>query len=477
MRFRVLIVVSLASLLPEISWGQDSTQWAPTPPVPPAAASNSGDMGAITDRLHQLEAETQALRDEVRRMQEQTHRLPAVEATPTAMAVSSAAPPVDTGDYYTLDQLRGEMKKLVWTKGDFSIVPYGILWGNMVYSTERTTPGSYTLYVQSASTQPESEFLVDARNTRLGIDVGGPSVGCCDSLKTGGKVEIDFQNSVLTTENKGTLLLRHAYVEAKNEDYRLLAGQTWDVISPLYPGMLMYSIGWDGGNIGYRRAQFRGERFLNFSDTSLVTTQLSANQTVFEDGTTNIVGEPPNWPILEGRVAWTIGERGKDCRPMIIGISGHIGEEQSDIATLERNHRNRTWSGNIDFRMPITERLGVQAECFTGENLGAFLGGIGQGIDPVTFQGIRSTGGWFEIWYDWMPWLHSHVGYSVDDPNDHDLRLAGERCYNQFFFGNISYDVTKTFLMGIEVSSWKTNYVDRLAGDSVRSEFVVKYSF
>ena len=25
--------------------------------------------------------------------------------------------------------------------------------------------------------------------------------------------------------------------------------------------MLMYSVGWDGGNIGYRRAQFRGERY------------------------------------------------------------------------------------------------------------------------------------------------------------------------------------------------------------------------
>jgi hypothetical protein len=410
-------------------------------------------------------------------MREQTSRLPAVDATPTAMNTAPVVPQPDPGDYYSIDELRGEMKKLAWTKGDFSITPYGYLWGNMVYNTERTSPGSYTLYVQSASTQPEGEYIVDARNTRLGFDVLGPRIARFGNATTGGKVEIDFQNSVLSTENKGTLLLRHAYFEVKNEEYRLLAGQTWDIISPLFPGMLMYSVGWDGGNIGYRRAQFRGERFLNFSDTSLVTAQLSANQTVFEDGTTNIVGEPPNWPIIEGRTAWTIGERGKGCRPITIGLSGHIGEEQSDIPALERNHRTRTWSGNIDFRMPITDRFGVQAECFTGENLGAFLGGIGQGIDPTTFNGIRSTGGWFEIWYDWLPCLHSHVGYSVDDPNDHDLATAGERSYNQFFFGNISYDVTKNFLVGIEASSWKTNYVDRLAGDAVRCEFVAKYGF
>ena len=63
-------------------------------------------------------------------------------------------------------------------------------------------------------------------------------------------------------ENKPTIMLRHAYVEVKDDDFRFLAGQTWDVISPLNPNMLMYSVGWDGGNIGYRRAQFRGERYL-----------------------------------------------------------------------------------------------------------------------------------------------------------------------------------------------------------------------
>ena len=57
-------------------------------------------------------------------------------------------------------------------------------------------------------------------------------------------------------------LLRHAYAEVKDDDFRLLAGQTWDVISPLFPSMLMYSVGWDAGDIGYRRAQVRGERYL-----------------------------------------------------------------------------------------------------------------------------------------------------------------------------------------------------------------------
>jgi hypothetical protein len=242
--------------------------------------------------------------------------------------------------------------------------------------------------------------------------------------------------------------------------------------------MLLYSVGWDGGNIGYRRAQFRGERYLAFSDTSLVTVQSSINQQVFEDSSTDVVkGQPSNWPVVEGRVGWTVGERGPDCRPITVGVSGHIGNEQFDSVVFGMDQQRRTWSGNIDLRVPITERLGVQGECFVGENLGAFLGGIGQGVDPVTGATIRSVGGWIELWYDWTPRFHSHVGYSVDDPNDHDLVLATERKYNQFYYGNLMYDLTKNCMVGLEVSSWKTLYVDREPGNSVRTEFALKYGF
>jgi hypothetical protein len=433
----------------------------------------------VAARMSRLEAETQALREEVKRLHEDTVRLPPVEATPVGMAPApdAAASQATQGDYFTMDEIRGEMKKFSWKKGDFTVTPYGWLWGNTVYSTERTSPGSYTLYALSASTTPESECIVDVRNTRLGFDVGGPQIPCLGCAQTGGKVEIDFQNSVLSTENKPTIMLRHAYFDVKNEDFRILVGQTWDVISPINPDMLLYSVGWDGGNIGYRRAQFRGERYLTFSDVSLVTVQASINQDVFPDTITGATSEPSNWPIVEGRVAWTVGRRGEGCLPITIGLSGHIGEEEFDSTLIGRDNRRRTWSGNFDVRVPLTERLGVEGECYVGENLSAFLGGIGQGIDPVTGNTIRDAGGWLEVWYDWTPRLHSHVGYSVDDPNNHDLSVATERSYNQFYYGNLIYDVTKNFLVGVEVSSWKTLYLGELPGDSLRTEFVAKYGF
>jgi hypothetical protein len=479
----LLLAATLWLCSPLISLAQMANNEVPEPP-----GNNQGSN--VADRMARLEAETQALREELQRLREQTVRLPSVEATPASMAgandvpavpVAAPAPPPAQDAYLTMDEVRGEMKKFSWKKGDFTITPYGWIWGNSVYSSQRTSPGSYTLFVTSPSVDKDNEFIVDARNTRLGFDVGGPQIPLFGDAQCGGKVEIDFQNSVLSTENKATILLRHCYAEMKNEDYRFLVGQTWDVVSPLNPGMLMYSVGWDGGNIGYRRAQFRGERYLNFSDVSMVTVQASINQQVFEDSTTDkpivVGGQPSNWPVCEGRVGWTIGERGKDCRPIVVGMSGHIGNEEYDSAIFGKNNFRRTWSGNLDARVPLTDYFGVQGECFVGENLGAFLGGIGQGIDPVTGSTIRSVGGWVEVWYDWTCRLHSHVGYSVDDPNNNDLHLASEKTYNQFYYANLIYDLSKNCLIGMEVSSWKTLYVDLDPGDSIRSEFVLKYGF
>ncbi|MEN6458185.1 MAG: hypothetical protein ABFC63_04590 [Thermoguttaceae bacterium] len=446
-------------------------------PTPMASGSDE-----ITQRLQQLEAETQALRAEVERLHQQPVRLPPVDATaataPTDVtAISPVSGPGAPSSGMTLGEVDAEIKKLAWKKGDFAIIPYGCLWANMVGSTERTYPGSYTLYVLSESSGQEGEYIVDARNTRLGTDVLGPRIPFFNDAQSGGKVEIDFQQSLISTENKASVMLRHAYAEVKDDNFRLVAGQTWDVISPLNPSTLLFSVGWDSGNIGYRRAQLRGERFFHVSDTSLVTAQLSANQNVFADSATSVKGETSNWPIVEGRLGWTIGPRTPGSHPIVVGVSGHIGEEEYDIIGAGQDNRRRTWSGNADIRVPLTDRLGVQGELYVGENLDSFFGGIGQGLDYTSYNTIRDAGGWFEVWYLWTPKLHSHIGYSVDNPNDHDLHTVGERSYNQFYYGNLIYDFSKTILVGLEVSSWNTLYVGQLPGDAVRTELVLKYGF
>jgi hypothetical protein len=447
-----------------------------------AVAPSRADDMALADRLGQLEAETQSLRAELKWLREHPVRLPQVEASP----VSMSAPAPAGEDVYTFEQLQGMMtttaKKYAWTKGDFTVTPYGFLWGNMVYETERSNDGDYTLYVYSPDTRGDSAFHLSARATRLGFDVAGPRLRVFNCAPSGGKVELDFYGSFVT-ENKPGVLLRHAYWEVKDEDFRLLMGQTWDVISPLVPNTIMYSVYWGAGNIGYRRAQLRGERYLKFSDTSLVTLQSSLNANILSDftsATDNVDEDHASWPLVEGRVGWTIGHRGKGGLPTTVGFSGHIGEQDYNAVApspLPPEFTARTWSCNADLNMPLTERFGVHGEFFTGENLGTFLGGVLQGVNSLTGEPVRSTGGWFEVWWDWAPRFQSNVGYTLDDPLDRDLSADTARIYNQAYYANVIYSVTKQFKLGFEVSQWKTLYVDETPGESTRLEFMGKYGF
>ena len=185
----------------------------------------------------------------------------------------------------------------------------------------------------------------------------------------------------------------------------------------------------------------------------------------------NIDRETSSWPVLESRIGWKLGDRGKDGLPIELGVSGHIGQTEFDFRGVgpppnflppQDDARYRTWSFNIDVKVPVTECWGIQGEFFTGANLSPFLGGIGQGVCPCYRVPIRDTGGWGEVWYKWDPQLHSHFGFGIDDTNNADALLG--RTYNSFVFANVMYDITKKFTMGFEVSHWTTSYLERRAG-------------
>jgi len=149
----------------------------------------------------------------------------------------------------------------------------------------------------------------------------------------------------------------------------------------------------------------------------------------------------------------------------------------------EDDRRFRTWSFNADMRVPITDRLAVKGEFFTGENLSQFLGGIGQGISLARRSTIRSTGGWFDVTYKLTPRWRVVGGWGLDDPNDNDF-LVG-RTYNQFIFGNTSFDITKSLVTGFEITFWRTLYQDvrpepsgpTEPGESVVFQWMMKYGF
>ncbi len=418
---------------------------APAPLPPPGAAESSE---ALRTRVDQLEAETQALRGQLQSLRE----------LPPPPGPAAVAPAPASG--------------LAWQKGDCKIVPYGTVWFAMSYDTQRAVPEPYIWYVRTPSLEDDSDFSATARSTRLGFDVTGPRVPFFDCAQSGARVELDFQGTNVL-ENRGTVLMRHAYVEMKTDEWRLLGGQTSDVISPLLPGTLNYSVGWAGGNIGYRRPQLRYERYIESNERVLWTVQSSVNAVIPTDPGMDV--ENAGWPVIEGRAALSLGDHAKGSDPVVVGLSGHIGQESTDFID-QQDFLVHTWSVNGDLRVPITKYFGLQGEVFRGEVLGTFFGGIFQCINPVDRNGIRSTGGWAEVWYDLASDLHLHAGWGLDDPNNADLTF-GQRAYNQFYFGNVVWDVTKQVVTGIEFSWWNTHYVGQLPGEDFRTEYVLKYVF
>lgn len=352
-----------------------------------------------------------------------------------------------------------------------AIKPYGSLWGNLYFATSRTNPGSFTLWVFSDEDQGEPAFDLDARRTRVGIEVSGPKSGLA-GYELGGRVEVDFFGQFLT-ENRAGARLRHAYFEARNDEWGFLLGQTWDVVSALRPGMLNFTGAWSAGNIGFRRAQFRVERTIRLPDDSEWLLQGSLNQDIVDDFPTDpgVRRESSPYPVVEARTAIRVLSFAGHDHDLTLGMSGHYGETGFDFIGTgppplnlppADDTRFITWSVNCDAEVPLTEKLILRGEVFRGANLSPFFGGIGQGVCPCLRKSIHSTGGWLELVSHWSPAWESHFGAGIDDPADEDSLMG--RVQNQVVFGNVIWQVTPELSTGWELGYWRTLYQDRREG-------------
>ena len=376
------------------------------------------------------------------------------------------------------------IQKNAWKKGKFTITPYGYVQADVIYETNPSTRTDYILFANQQTHGDRPQFGIDAKSSRLGAIVTGPRACFLGQYwETAGQVEINFQGQ-FQYYNKPGILFRRGFIEMKNSRWRLLAGQEWDVISPLNPNTFNYSVAFCAGNLDYRRPQFRVERTFNHSCNLQSKAQFSINQSVKIDGTKSaaddVVEYNSKWPILEGRYSWTIGQRtGKCARPIVFGISGHVGQENYDFTFAVDpvyNVNRLTWSGNMDVVIPITSKLAIRSECFVGENLALFFGGINQGINPNTGDTIRSVGGWIELEYKWNCRWRSYCGWSIDDPVDRDLS-AGMRARNQSIYVNALYNITKDFEVGMEISQWQTAYLGSSTPELTRLQWMARYKF
>lgn len=391
----------------------------------------------------------------------------------------------------------GRQPNVAWKKGKFTLTPYGYINLSASYESEKSSVGDFCVYANSPDLDGGAGFHIDPRSTRIGLKIDGPGVGGWSGSKTEGVVEVDFQGTY-TLRNRSSLLLRKAYVSVSDKTTRFLAGQDWEVVSPLYPKTLNYTAGAGVGNVGYRRAMLRVDHcFKRLGGSNDLTFQFALADNVLRDGFNvgNVTPHAGSWPVLQGRVAYSFGKgRFQHGRPIELGFSSHLGEQRFEYTESQGRARKhfKTWSLNVDLDLPITERLGFQMEYFYGDNLGTIEGGILQGIDLARGDTIRAQGGWAGVQYRWTKRMESNFCYLIDDPKNRDL-VSGNaannlsRTYSHCFFVNVLYNWSEALMTGLEVSFWRTNWqkydpgsgtiTSLRPGRPVRYEFVTRYTF
>ena len=371
----------------------------------------------------------------------------------------------------------GMSPKPVWSNLDIQL--YGYLKLDAAYDSSRIDNGNYAKWVESERySDDDDQFNMTANETRLGMLINGP---VNNGMKVSGKVEVDFYGAA-SAENKAQLMMRHAFfkLDWPDERFSIIAGQTSDVISPLVPGTLNYSVGWWTGNIGYRRPQIRLTKELGLVEGGTIKLEGALARTIgrTDSITSTETGEDSGVPSVQGRISLTTAMLG--AKEATIGLSGHVGEEEYDISTTsDRNRDFDSWSINLDYTQPISNKVQIKAEIFKGKNLDAYLGGIGQGVTTTganQYEEIGSKGGWVAA--SLGPWNKKrfNVGIAMDDVNRDNVN-TGARILNQSVFGNIFYSLNEQTEVGFELSNWRTEYKGPGDGDSLRAQAALIYRF
>lgn len=408
---------------------------------------------SLQNRIEQLEKQVDALKKEASARQ-----------TPAAPAPAPAAPK------------EAPATKNVWSNLDIQM--YGYIKGDASYDTSRTTAGNYVMYVDSEATRNnDDEFNLTANQTRLGFNINGPA---SETMKASGKVEFDLYGNY-ASENKAKLQMRHAYMNLlwPQADLSLLIGQTWDVISPLNPNTLNYSVLWGVGNTGSRRPQIRLTKNLSLSEKIAMKFEGAVTRTIGRtapaDPTIAESGEDEGFPTVQGRVSVSFPFLGP--KPTVVGLSGHRGREEYDIDATGANEDFESQGVFFDASVPVAKWLTFQGELFSGRNLDTYFGGILQGVNTATLNEVSSKGGWIAASLGpWSKWAFN-VGAGVDDVDGDDVAAVTGRTLNSSVFANVIYSWNKNVQAGFELSRWNTDYKGVTDADDTRAQVSFIYTF
>jgi hypothetical protein len=378
------------------------------------------------------------------------------------------------------------LEGLSWNKsGGWRIVPFGTLRGELIYSQQEQTADAIIFFLAPDETGvDDDQFTAHAKTSMLNFDITGPNIG---SWQTGGMIVMNFTGTQPLRNTSGPNVL-NAYGEIKNEYWRFAFGRMFDLFSPVTTHTVNMGQQRAAGNVGIYRGAVQLDRYIDVCEEARWTLSGRLSQPAPNDFLLlpTARGKDNGFPNIEGRVGLELGPEIDGQRALEIGISGLWGEAQAfDAARFVVDLNNQlvflpaianvstTAGGCLDFQLH-GERFGINGEFWAAQTAGTYFVAVLQTLNPATGDGIRSIGGWAEVYYKLNDCTTFHVGYGIDDPRNQDVGFLtapvdpndpGQRSYNQVVWGNILWDVTDFFQLGLEVSHRKTHYVNPFAGD------------
>ena len=350
---------------------------------------------------------------------------------------------------------------------------YGYIKMDASWDQGLVDPGNFARWVVSPDVfEGHGHFNMTPRQTRVGFRVRSQAGGAALT----GRLESDFYGG--GAENKNALQVRHAYVEAVwPSGWSVLAGQTSDVISPLNPGTLNYTVAWWVGNIGYRRPQLRITKLITLGGGGEVRVEGAATRTIGDDfaaAEPGDTGADSEVPTVQGLVGLSLPVSG---RSLAVGAYAHHGVENlhEQLGGQPVKLSSSGWGGYLT--LPLGSAVSLNGEAWSGWNLDDYFGGIGQGIRIVdqSANTVASSGAWGELSLK-QGKVSARIGAGLDDPDDADLS-AGARARNTSYWGTLVREAGGGLSYGLEVSRWETTYVQGSTGTSWRVQGSVIFSF
>ncbi|MEI8011728.1 MAG: hypothetical protein WCI27_04505, partial [Candidatus Omnitrophota bacterium] len=258
------------------------------------------------------------------------------------------------------------------------------------------------------------------------------------------------------------------------------AGQNWDFFAPLNSNILNPGSLYRAGNLGTRHPQVNLTNKWGEVLGGKVTTKIGivdADDPLIEDTGMPVAAAYAGYEtkILGVKSTFGIGE-----------MYGRLNLPKSGTA------RDPIYATTVGMTLRFTDWLAFKSEGFAGSGLNKFQGGPAQtaggsssataSVPTANSKAIAVKGGFMELTYNPIKKLEVNAGAGVDNVNeDMGAFTAYDKtavwAYNQTYYTNLKYNLSKDLVLGLEFQRFQTKWLDRAQAGDNRVETSLIYKF